>query len=604
MHELQTCDEKPPPLPPRRHLRTPVNEIYSDGWLHRGQELAVHKEAYLLSQTGVASLQHGREGDCKRNSISPDPHTSSEISDSLSINSQPYTNVTSPEFTCEEKLKKFKYEPLEDDTDCWGGMLFEQDLYGRVCRGNYGQPKVSSHHLSMNLDETSEQKITSVNSEPKQALDSKISVAELLNLSSNTPLKQDTKVLDITSTAAEETESDPPESPCINNNVSFSLTLGDLNMNVNNSDFSFIDSDGSSQSEVVDSLKGINSFGRTFAQPAEDFPIAAYQAETATTPQDVFTLKDTYIPEINSSFEITTSSNKLCKVAPVCQDSCQDCRCELKNVAPLGNSVAALSSHNQTSNSANLESGADATRTVDDNGNPQGKIGTLNQKEPFSGVVSARFRPKGVSRQNSRGSPNSQSQSGDREFEQLLSLVQNISGISEGPLSYQPTKSALSTLLALNKNADTQADSNNESNSKSLISLKDNTSVLTGKSSDISFEDLHAKVAPDSRTPSKSKIGQSLQTPEPSPPSIPRTLSPSADALATLHPSPFCCPSMHSSSIGPSVGASTTLTVAPYTSSSSSSTTSTTDQLLVDARHSLLSEETQPASNLPHQESR
>ncbi|GLD61257.1 rab11 family-interacting protein 1 isoform X1 [Lates japonicus] len=56
--------------------------------------------------------------------------------------------------------------------------------------------------------------------------------------------------------------------------------------------------------------------------------------------------------------------------------------------------------------------------------------------------------------------------------------------------------------------------------------------------------------------------------------------------------------------MGPSVGASTTLVVAPYTSSSSYSTTSTTDQPLVDARHTLLPEETQPANNLPHQESR
>ncbi|GLD70423.1 rab11 family-interacting protein 1-like protein [Lates japonicus] len=152
--QLQTCEEEPPPLPPRRLLRTSVNEIYSDGWLHRGQELAVHKEAYLLSQTGVASLQRGREGECKRNSISPDPHTSSETSDSLSAHSQPYTNITSPGCISEEKLKKFKYEPLEDDTDCWGGMLFEQDLYGRMCRGNYGQPKVHSHRLSWNTEET------------------------------------------------------------------------------------------------------------------------------------------------------------------------------------------------------------------------------------------------------------------------------------------------------------------------------------------------------------------------------------------------------------------------------------------------------------------
>ncbi|KAM9356527.1 uncharacterized protein ABDE67_004120 [Symphorus nematophorus] len=597
--ELQTCEEEPPPLPPRRLLRNSVNEIYSDGWLHRGQELAVHKEAYLLSQTGVASLQRGREGECKRNSISPDPQTSSETSDSLSVNSQPYTNITSPGFVCEEKLKKFKYEPLEDDTDCWGGMLFEQDLYGRICRGNYGQPKVNSHRLSVNSEEMSGNKITNINSGPKMLLDSEISVADLLNLSSTSPLKPDAKVLDVTASPVEETEeSNPPESPCVNNNVSFSLTLGDLNMNVNNSDFSFIDSDGSSPSEVVDTLKGTNSCGGTFPQQLQ---------ETVTTPQDVFTLKDTYIPEMNSSFEVT--SNKLCKVSPVCQDNCKDCRCELSNEAPQGNSrvnsreMAALSPQNQT----DLESRADITRSVDDNGNLQGEIGTPNQKQPFSGVVSARFRPKGVSRQNSGGSPNTQSKSGDREFEQLLSLVQNISGVSEGPLSYQPTKSALSTLLAFNKQTDLQRDSSNKDQiSTSQISSEDNTtSPLIRNSSNISFEDLHAKVAPNSRTPSKSKIGQSLQEPEPSsPPSTPRALSLSADAQATLHPTPFCCPSIHPSSMGPGAGASTTLTVAPYTSSSSNSTTSTTDQPLVDARHSLLPEETQPASNLPHQESR
>lgn len=627
--ELQTCEEEPPPLPPRRLLRTSVNEIYSDGWLHRGQELAVHKEAYLLSQTGVASLQRGREGECKRNSISPDPHTSSETSDSLSVHSQPYTNITSPGLMSEEKLKKFKYEPLEDDTDCWGGMLFEQDLYGRACRGNYGQPKVNSHSLSLTAEETAGDKITSMNSGPKMVLDSEISVADLLNTSSTTPSKPDAKALDITTTLVEETN--PLETTCINNNVSFSLTLGDLNMNVNNSDFSFIDSDGSSQSEVADTLKGISSFGGTFPQPSENSPIVAYHAETVTTPQDMFTLKDTYIPEMNSSFEITASSNKLCKVSPVCQDNCQDCRCELNNVAPHGNSrvssgeIAALLSQNQTSNPSDLEtqSREDIPRSVDDfkkaqkdfddNGNRQAKIGTLNLRESFSGVVSARFRPKGVSRQNSSGSPNSQSKSGDREFEQLLSLVQNFSGVSEGPLSYQPTKSALSSLLTFNKQTDLQGDGANkdqthpsESNTASQISSKENSTSLltencvTGKSSDISFEDLHAKVAPNSRTPSKSKIGQSLL--EPSSPSIPCALSPSADAQATLHPTPVCCPSIHPSSVGPSAGASTTLAVAPYTSSYS--TTSTTDQPLVDARHSLLPEETQPASNLPHQESR
>lgn len=620
--ELQTCEEEPPPLPPRRLLRTSVNEIYSDGWLHRGQELAVHKEACLLSQTGAASLQRGKDGECKRNtpSISPDPPTSSETSECLSVHSQPYTNITSPGCLSEEKLKKFKYEPLEDETDCWGGMLFEQDLYGRVCRGNYGQPKVNNHQRSLNAEETGN-KIACQNSGPKMLLDSEVSVADLLKISSATPPQSG-----ITSTPVEEIESstiNTSETTCINNNVSFSLTLGDLNMNVNNSDFSFIDSDGSSQSEVVDTLKGLNSL------VPQDSPIAIYHQEMVSTPEDMFTLKDTYIPEMNSSFEITASSNKLCKVSSVCQDNCQDCRCELNNVAPHGNSrvrsreIAALSSQNQTSNptedkTRNVDDFKKAKNDCDDNGNPQAKLTTLNQAESFSEVVSARIRPKGVSRANSSGSLHSQNKSGDKEFEQLLSLVQNISEVNEGPLSYQPSKSALSSLLALDNQADSLVDDtdkdqkhHNELNTTSQIYSKDDTSSLltencvTGKPSEISFEDLHAKVAPNLRTPSKSKIGQSLQEPEPFSP-IPSALSSSADAQAKLHPTPVCCPSIHPSSMGPpSAGASTSLAVAPYTSSSSSySTTSTTDQPLVDARHSLLPEETQPASNLPHQESR
>lgn len=614
--ELRTCQEEPPPLPPRRPLRTSVHDIYSDGWLHRGQELAVHKEAYLLSQTGVASLQRGKEGECKRNSVSPDPHTSSETSDSLSVHSQPYTNTISPGFRPEEKLKKFKYEPLEDETDCWGGMLFEQDLYGRVCRGHYGQAKVNSHRLALNAEETTGNRNTSKNSGPKMLLDSEISVTELLNMSSTGPSKTDVKVQDTSSTPVEETvEPEPPETLCINNNISFSLTLGDLNMNVNNSDFGFIDSDGSSQSEVADTLKSIHSLGGAF--PPEDTQISVYHE--MTTPEEMFTLKDTYIPEMNSSFEIT--SNKLCKITPVCQDNCQDCHCELNNVAPLGHSrvnsckVSALMSGNQTSDSPEAETGyrrekgrseeyfKKTQKEIDDNGNPQAKLAKLNQMESFPGVVSARFRPKGLSRQSSSDSPNSRSKSGDREFEQFLCLVQNISEVSEGPLSYQPTKSALSSLQALDKQTDllhgsTSSDQihRRESNTPSQMSSKDNTAAcLTENTPEISFEDLHAKVAPTSRTPSKTKIGQSLQEPEPCPPSIPNALSLSVDT-------PVCCPSIQPSSTGPSTGVSTTLAVAPYTSSYS--TTSTTDQLLVAARHSLLPEETQPASNLPRQESR
>ncbi|XP_068451685.1 rab11 family-interacting protein 1 [Clinocottus analis] len=596
-HDLRTCEEEPPPLPPRKPLRTSVHEIYSDGWLHRGQELAVHKEAYLLSQTGVASLQRGREGESKRNSVSPDPHTtSSETSDSLAVPSQPNSNVTSPGFTSQEKLQRFKYEPLEDETDRWGGMLFEQDLYGRTCRGNYGQPKVN--RLPLSAEETEGNKITSLTVGPKILLNSDTFVADIVNVPSASSSTADAEALDITTAPVEKMELYPPETTCINNNPSFSSASGDLNMNMNKSDFGFIDSDGSSQSEVLDALTGVMSSGEAFPQTTEASQIAAYHVEPATTPGDVFTLKDTYIPGMNSSFEINASSNKLYKVSAVCKENC-----ELTIEAPHGNSeqIKHQTDDFETEIRGVLSRGVgDFKQTqhdFDGNGNPQDEVGSLNQKETFPGVVSARFRPKGLSRQNSSGSPCNQSKGGDGEFEQFLSLVQNISEASEGPLSYQPSKTSLTSLLA-------QADSStchNDPNATSRISLNDNTTAR-GKRSDVTFEDLHAQVAPNSRTPSKSKIGQSLQ--EPSSSSLPHTLTPSADAQASLHPTPVCGLSMHPSSMGPS----TTLAVAPYTSSfssrSSSSTTSTTDQPPVDARHSLLPEETQPASSLPRQESR
>lgn len=596
-HAQKLCEEDPPPLPPRRLLRTSGNEVYSDGWLHRGQELAVHKEAYLLSQTGVASLQHGREVESKRNNNPSDRHTRSE-------NSQPYTSMNSLGFASEEALKKFKYEPLEDEADCWGGMLFEQDLYGRVCRGNFRQPKVNLN-LSLNTEKRSTGQLTSTNSGPKFLLDNQLCVADLLNLSV-TPSKPDAKLIDVPTTHTEETKSVSPEAMCTNN-ASLPPTptpTKELRLNASNSDFSFIDTDGSSHSESFDTLRSIESLSVTVPKTPEDSRIGSYHVEA---PQDIFTLKDTYIPETNSSFEITASSNKLCKVSQVCQGNCQNCTCEINDGTLQINGRESHLLSSQPPNPMYLESSGvprccdsfkNTQKEVDDNGNPQGKTGTLNQVESFSGVVSARLRPKGV--RSRTGSPDKQNKSGDREFEQLLSLVQNFSGASEGPLSYQPTKSALYTLMSSNQQIDLQGSSvksqmyQDESNMKTDISPQDNPSFFLSENGRISFEDLHAKVAPPSKTE------PSLRVPEPSSCLLPRALSQSANA--SPHPTLPSYPSTNPSSVGPSAGASTSLAVAP--TSTSFFITSNTDLPLVDAPHSLLPEKTQPASNLPHQESR
>lgn len=590
------CKEEPPPLPPRRVLRTPGNDVSSDGWLHRGQELAIHKEAYLLSQTGVASLQHGRE--VERNNVAPGPHARNKAS-----GSQAYTNIHSSGFLSEETFKKFKYEPLEDEADCWGGMLFEQDLYGRVCRGNFKQP-AANLNLSLNAENRPTSKSTPTNPGPKCFLDNQLSVADLLNLPVS-PSKPN-----VSPTQTEDHKSASPEAMCVHN-ASLPPTPGDLRLNASTSDFSFIDSDGSSQSEAVDTLQSIESLSVTLPKPPEDLRIGSYHTEM---PQGIFTLKDTYIPETNSSFEIITT-----KLPAVFQGNSQSCPLESNDGTLDLNGREPDPLGTQTPNPMCLESSGTVKcpdensqkttlKDFDDNGNPQGKICTFDQSGSFSGVVSARLRPKGV--RSNTNSPNNQRKSGEREFEQLLSLVQNFSGVSEGPLSYQPTKSALYTLMTSNKPAESHENSLNisptpwdKSNLKADVTLPDNVlPFLSEKSklvqtSVITFEDLHAKVAPNFKP--ASKMEPSFRAPEPSSCSVSCARPESASANPSQQTTLPCHTSINHSSVGPSDGASTTVAVAPCTS-----TTSNTDLPLVDADHSLLPEKTQPASSLPHEESR
>lgn len=591
------CKEDPPPLPPRR-VRTPGNDVFSDGWLHRGQELAVHKEAYLLSQTGVASLQHGRE--VERNNVALGPHTRNKTS-----SSQPYTNINSSGSLSEETFKKFKYEPLEDEADCWGGMLFEQDLYGRVCRGNFKQP-TANLNLSLNAENRPTSMVTPTNPGPKCFLNNQLSVADLLNLPV-TPSKPN-----VSTTQTEDHKSASPEAMCVHN-ASLPPTPGDLRLNASTSDFSFIDSDGSSQSEAVDTLQSIESLSLTLPKPSEDLRIGSYHAET---PQGIFTLKDTYIPETNSSFEITAN-----KLTTVFRGNSQNYPLESNDGTLNLNSREPDPLGTQTPNPMCLESSGivkcpddfkntqkPTPKDFDDNGNPEGKICTFDQSGSFSGVVSARLRPKGV--RSNTNSPNSQSKSGEGEFEQLLSLVQNFSVVSEGPLSYQPTKSALYTLMISNKPTDLHENSLNEShipldksNLKADVTLPDNALCFLSEKSKlvqtsvITFEDLHAKVAPNFKP--ASKMEPSFRAPELSLCSISCACPESTSANPSQQTTLPCYTSINHSSAGPSDGASTTVAVAPCTS-----TTSNTDLLLVDANHSLLPEKTQPASNLPNQESR
>lgn len=557
VHTQNFQPAEPPPLPPRKPLRTPVNEIYSDGWLHRGQELAVHKEAYLLSQTGVASLQHVKETECKSNV--PGVPKDFQLACNKMSNFQPSKCTTSSGFAPEEKLK---YAPLQDDFDCWGGMLFEEDLYGRMCTGKYVPTGVNSH-LSIRNEILAAEKKISMTSGSAKLLNSEMSVEDLLKMPPAIS-KTDVPLIDCAPPLAEKTLECPlsPLEMCLNNNISFSLTLGDLNMN--NSDFGFIDSDASSHSDIIDCYKGQSDLGRTLQASNLESP--------RTTPEEVFHLKDTYIPEMNSSFEIST--NTLSNISSIGADTCQDCICDFQNSALNGN-ARVTSKETVTPH---------VERKVDSVGNDQNKTQTSTDSNGNlqAKVVSARLRPKGAANTNSN-SPLNQSKHGDGEFEQFLSLVQNIS--QEGPLSYQPSRSALVTMRALDKHIDLLVNNIKKSGQKSVAEAPTENSLVK-KDSLISFEDLHAKVAPASRTPSR--ILSELS------PSIPNALLLTADHQAKLYPPSLRDPSSDTSVTG----------LPPEVLTYTSCTTCTSDQPLVDAHHSLLNEEIQPARNLPLQESR
>ncbi|XP_028315509.1 rab11 family-interacting protein 1 isoform X2 [Gouania willdenowi] len=561
------------PLPLRRLLKTSAKDIYSDGWLHRGQELAVHKEAYLLSQTGVASLQRSREAECKRSKVSPDTHTCTGNSDSLSIN----TNVTTPsEIPLSESLKRFKYEPLEDVTDCWGGMLFEQDLYGRVCRGKYGHPKEKNHRLSLHADENV---VTMTSSDSAKIIENEFSVTDLLKMSYTDSIKKDIKTHQILPGEGRTAKAPLPVTSCINNNTSFPLTLGDLNMNVNSSDFGFIDSDGSSQSEVTDTLKESKSVRADIQQLSEDPQMIP--CDDKKTYDGV--LKDTHLHQADN------------------QDSSQNSQSELNNEQLDGEStvniqeILALMVKSIKLNPLNVENEGMDEEYIncedsdkiqkDDNGNKSVK------GESSPEAVSVRLRPKGLSRQSSNESPNSWRKSGDREFIDFLSLVQNISeDFCEEPMPNNSMEAPLFYSQVVHKEEELSATNDR----KNLTEFQTTPAAFIEKvnSSHIPFEHLHVKVAPNSRSPSSAKNIQTLQQPEPFSPSIPPTLTP-------IHCHNKCPTSMEASTV-----CSTTLAAASNTYSYSTTSTFTNDQALVDAPHSLLPEETHPASNLPSQESR
>ncbi|CAB1337472.1 unnamed protein product, partial [Coregonus sp. 'balchen'] len=688
VEEMQMSEEEEhPPLPPRRPItRTLVNKRPSDSWLHRGQELAVQKEACLLSQTGAASLQHTREGGHKRCTLIPQLYPSPGkhllvSSEFHTEHSQRYANI-SPEspspFKSEDEFEKFDYEPLRDEDDSCKMMFNEQDLWPDATE-NHLDPNIKDSIILLASEDTMDASPTvrkdaivknTSHSElkdlslPVMLLDSEMTVADLLNMSSPKHSNSGLKTHDIASTTPDPTTelfSIHPEKPTKSRDINYEsppLTLEDLNKNLSNSDFSFIDSasDASPSPSEMMTVNTLKSLGGIFPQSPQVTLITVYHEQKMLSAEDMLTFQKPSTIDINSALKANLPEASL-----LCQDNWQDGGCEL-NTSRRDSASNKKNNSIFTPDSLNIEpESEDITRdTVDIKQSPLDRNGNISKSKidisivdpschirtspvsPQMGMQQEVVRnkqevsqplakltkhvnessPRGASSHRSlkgmirelRGNGGSNSPGkGLREspLHQSLSPGQVLSESIEVPFSYQPTKSPFSSPLSPDRETTLKAAklfvSSQKTNTKCSTQSIPKENWLTERSPSrhagtISFEDVHAKVAPNVRSPMSARLrpGVSLHASNPS--SAAPSLVTETNAQAKLPPTPGPSSIHHPPTVRPSTGASATLAVAPCTSSSFS-TSSTTVQPLVDARHTLLPEETQPASSLPRQES-
>ncbi|CDQ74625.1 unnamed protein product [Oncorhynchus mykiss] len=444
IEEMRMSEEEaePPPLPPRRPITRPlVNKRSSDSWLHRGQELAVQKEACLLSQTGAASLQHTREGGHKRcTPNATENHLDPNVKDSIILLASEDTTDTSPTVREDAIVKNTSHSEIKA--------------------------------LSL----------------PVMLLDSEMTVADLMYMSSPKHSKSSLKTLDIASITPEPTMelfSIHPDKPTKSRNIhheSPPLTLEDLNKNLSNSDFSFIDS----------------------------------ASDASPSPSEM-------IPPL------------------------------VKRTKPVNES------------------------------SPRG----ASSHRSLKGMIRELYGNGGA---NSPGKGLHES-----PLHQSLSPGHVLTESIEVPFSYQPTKSNFSSPLSPDRETTfkaaklfvslqkTNTNSSTQSITKENCLTERSPSKHTGT---ISFEDLHAKVAPNVRSPMSARLRPGVSLHASSPSSVAPSLVTETNAQAKLLPTPGPSSIHHPPILRPSTGANATLAIAPCTSSSfssSSSTSSTTVQPLAGA---------------------
>eukprot|EP00063_Salmo_salar_P079755 XP_014054590.1 PREDICTED: rab11 family-interacting protein 1-like isoform X2 [Salmo salar] len=403
----------------------------------------------------------------------------------------------------------------------------------------------------------------------------------------------------------------------------------------------------------------LKSLGGIFPQPPQVTHIASSAHDIRLSAEDMLTFQKPSTIDVNSALKANLPE------ASLCQDNWQDGGCELNT---SGRDPASNKKNNSifTPDSLNIEpESEDITRdTVDikHTQSPLNRKGNISKSKIDSSIVDPSChirtspvnpqigmqqevvrnkqevsqplvkRTKPVNESSPRGASSHRSLKGmirelygngganspgkglrESPLHQSLSRGHVLSESIEVPFSYQPTKSIFSSPLSPDRETtlkeaklfvslqQTNTNSSTQSITKENCLTERSPSKHAGT---ISFEDLHAKVAPNVRSPMSARLRPGISLHASNPSSMAPSLVTETNAQAELLPTPGPSSIHHPPTLRPSTGANATLAVAPCTSSSfSSSTSSTTVQPLVDARHTLLPEETQPASSLPRQES-
>ncbi|XP_066505654.1 rab11 family-interacting protein 1 [Hoplias malabaricus] len=575
-----------PPLPPRMQTRTqfPEQEVCSDSWLDRGQELAVQKEASVLFQTGLASLKHVRERS---------PQVSPRNKESFMY------------FHCAALEQNINVCPHTAQLPTDGNLNLLQVREERVLAESSLSPNLTGSNGCgpvQNVTRFGLAEYVTINSSPKgmnRDIQETFVFTESDNTVSNTPSclsDYDTTISESLCTLPKSSyevnsKSEPNSAQQVENiTTACALTTRDSNNNTNDpTQFAFIDSDNSLSDVIQGTFAAIHNNKSSVQQQDYDFSgnmflncrsspgIPENVIKSITTELEMFspvkTLNTNYVHKDVTSQQANSTHLKDLLIEGPCNSLKGHDTCVTQPRESVSNLKDLSSVFKQTEREWNLRAESDESAYKDSFVSPQSAF-TLNSDD---GNPAAQFKPEAASDNAGLG----------------------VDCKGGGCLTYDELKTETAELNVKESNCEVPSSNTVESG-------------LTHENS-ISFEELHAQVAPrSSKSPFRTKTevrSARIRTYSNANPPKDNT---STVSFTPLHDSacsfsylptgtlsePNTVPDFENEmtslafppNLRPGLGSLPTLALAPSTS---------TARPQVAARHTLSPEEAQPASSPP-----